>query len=134
MGIIRQIPRSLEPLRASITVVHPPLTSIPPHHSRMQGRLRMFCTLVLPAGATSILRVGNVFHNATEGQCRWFDESVEHSVLYMHANQARLNFYIDVPQPGMTDEEMMNGILPPIEIERAPLGELYWGDAFYRVD
>lgn len=94
----------LQLLRASISRVHGPRTRIPWHGSAAQGRLRLHCPLEVPPGAASLLRLGGGVSRAhEEGHCFWFDESVEHELVYTAppGSPPRVLLMVDAAHPGI---------------------------------
>merc|ERR1712232_593357 len=78
-------PDGLKVLRASVSIVSPPITKIRMHSHPVQGRIRLNCPLLVPDGSTpSLIFPGQADKSvyAEEGKCFWFDESMLHTLHY----------------------------------------------------
>eukprot|EP00747_Dinoflagellata_sp_TGD_P070143 gnl/TRDRNA2_/TRDRNA2_156457_c1_seq1.p1 gnl/TRDRNA2_/TRDRNA2_156457_c1~~gnl/TRDRNA2_/TRDRNA2_156457_c1_seq1.p1 ORF type:complete len:388 (-),score=55.01 gnl/TRDRNA2_/TRDRNA2_156457_c1_seq1:52-1149(-) len=119
----------LKILRATVSVVYPPRTVIRLHHHPVQGRIRLYCPLLVPAGSTSLLHFpGRDTHDMLGGadSCSWFDESFEHTLLY-EGNAPRAALLVDVVHPAFyfPGAEALK-----VDLQPAPLDRLYWQDIF----
>ncbi|CAK0881834.1 unnamed protein product [Prorocentrum cordatum] len=99
----------LRPLQASVSAVFGPATYIQPHE-QLYDMYRMHCVLALPAGAQSVLQLGDnssIVHGAQGGgrECFWFNEAVEHELSFSAG-------------PGLVRTVLIVDVIPP-ELLRA---------------
>ncbi|CAE7555537.1 asphd2, partial [Symbiodinium natans] len=91
-------------IAATISTVFGPRSSIEPHASAVQGRLRLHCPVALPDGASILEVAGNPQRRHQEGECFWFDESVQHKATYSSVNNLpRTLLMIDIAHPALED-------------------------------
>merc|ERR1711874_611240 len=106
-----------------------PRTRIP-RHNFATNLLRLHCTLFLPKGARSILRVGNVTLRHQPGQCFWFDEGVAHEVDYFAPNDwARWVLLVDVLHPAWAEAKGGGAAVNHVE----PFSPQYWAKELFAV-
>merc|ERR1712046_64749 len=73
----------LRVLRVFLLQVDGPETHIPMHGSSEQGRLRLHCPFKMPPDARSLLALaGSAIAIHAEGNCFWFDATVDHDLTY----------------------------------------------------
>jgi len=116
----------LHVLRSSVSVVHGPVTRIPRHNSVVQGLLRFHCPVRIPAGARSLLRFGSndsIIHK--ESECFWFDETVEHELIYNSGGGERVLFMVDVMHPGIPEAGIP-------EVDLGPFSPSYWLETYMK--
>ncbi|MEZ5978472.1 MAG: aspartyl/asparaginyl beta-hydroxylase domain-containing protein [Planctomycetota bacterium] len=90
------------PWGEALLSIQQPGSSLPPHCSVDNLRLRCHLGLRIPDGAG--IRVGREERTWSEGRCLWFEDSIEHEV-WNRGESARLVLIVDLWHPGLTDVE-----------------------------
>eukprot|EP00927_Polykrikos_kofoidii_P050650 TRINITY_DN44542_c0_g1_i1.p1 TRINITY_DN44542_c0_g1~~TRINITY_DN44542_c0_g1_i1.p1 ORF type:complete len:639 (-),score=66.68 TRINITY_DN44542_c0_g1_i1:20-1936(-) len=116
-------------VQATFSVVGPPFTYIDWHSSAEHGRLRLLCPLYVPSGSTSVMRFrsGDTIEYR-EGSCFWFDESIEHSVVYTGTGY-RVSVLVDVLHPDLQNDA---GERQDVIIRQEPLSTFYFVECLKR--
>lgn len=107
-SVVEQIPEATTMGPGVVTLSWlEPGTHIVAHCGASNGQLRVHLGLRVPDGAS--LRVGEQVLRWQEGRCLVFDDSFEHEVWH-RGSRPRLVLLLDVPHPGLDDEQRQRAL------------------------